>query len=309
MNVPKPRVSIGLPVFNGERYLPEALDAILGQTFGDLELIISDNGSTDQTQALCEARAASDPRVRYLRNECNVGAARNFNRVFELSSGQYFKWAAHDDKFTPDFIAKCVAALERDIYIVLCPAGTRIIDENGNVVRDYEVHLKTDSPKPQARLRELLRFGQKCYQVFGVIRATAIRSARLLGNYSGGDNVLLARLALLGRFHEIPEYAFLSRDHPERFSRLNPDSVSRTAWFDPGKWNQTVFPHWKFWGEYWRSIHHAPLNPYERAFCYVELVRLTGRWRRRLWGDLTRPARRFLGRSQLVRRARDLVNQ
>jgi glycosyltransferase involved in cell wall biosynthesis len=89
-----PRVSIGLPVFNGEKYLAEALDSILSQTYRDFKLIISDNASTDRTEQICREYAAKDRRIRYYRNEKNIGAPKNFNRVFELSSGKYFRWDA-----------------------------------------------------------------------------------------------------------------------------------------------------------------------------------------------------------------------
>src|SRR5688572_10868700 len=98
-----PRVSIGLPVYNGENYLAEAIDSILAQTFEDFELIISDNASTDRTQEICEAYAAKDGRIRYYRSEVNKGSAWNFNRVFELARGEYFKWAAHDDYIAPEY--------------------------------------------------------------------------------------------------------------------------------------------------------------------------------------------------------------
>jgi glycosyltransferase involved in cell wall biosynthesis len=90
----KSLVSIGLPVYNAGQYLEEALDSILAQTFEDFELIISDNGSTDNTEAICWSYARRDQRIRYFRNETNLGAAWNFNRVFELASGKYFKWTA-----------------------------------------------------------------------------------------------------------------------------------------------------------------------------------------------------------------------
>jgi len=115
----KPRVSIGLPVYNGENYLEEAIDSILAQTYKDFELIISDNASTDRTPDICQAYANKDPRIRYYRNEKNIGAAVNFNRVFELSSSEYFKWAAHDDIIAPDYISECIEILDNDDSIVL----------------------------------------------------------------------------------------------------------------------------------------------------------------------------------------------
>src|SRR5262245_31410059 len=115
----RPRVSIGVPVYNGERYLRECIDSILGQTFRDFELILSDNASTDATRTICEAYATRDPRVRYYRNEQNLGACRNFNRCVELARGDYFLWAAHDDAIAPEYLARCVEALDRDPSVVL----------------------------------------------------------------------------------------------------------------------------------------------------------------------------------------------
>src|SRR5436190_12174806 len=92
-----PIVSIGLPVFNGERYLRQALDSLLGQDFQDFELIISDNASTDRTAEICRAYVAKDRRIRYYRNESNIGSAPNYRRVFELARGEFFKWCSHDD--------------------------------------------------------------------------------------------------------------------------------------------------------------------------------------------------------------------
>jgi glycosyltransferase involved in cell wall biosynthesis len=115
-----PRVSIGLPVYNGERFLKDALDSILSQTYRDFELIISDNASSDHTEEICRRYAARDERVRYYRYDNNVGAARNFNRVFQLSRGEYFKWAAHDDICSPGFLQRCVKILDSDTAVVVC---------------------------------------------------------------------------------------------------------------------------------------------------------------------------------------------
>ena len=129
-----PQITIGVPVFNGERYLEEALRSVLAQTGVDLEVIISDNASTDRTPELCHAFAASDRRIRYLRSESNLGAAANYNRLVELARGEFFKWAAHDDVLEPTFIRECVTALERDERAVLSFPHAVVIDEEGAVV-------------------------------------------------------------------------------------------------------------------------------------------------------------------------------
>src|SRR5207244_10480282 len=107
-----PRVSIGVPVYNGERYIAETLDSLLAQTFEDFELIISDNASHDRTEGICRAYAAKDSRIRYVRNSTNLGAARNYRLAVELSSGEYFRWANCDDLFAPTSLSRCVEVLD-----------------------------------------------------------------------------------------------------------------------------------------------------------------------------------------------------
>src|SRR5512139_3267591 len=125
MNPDKPRVSIGVPVYNGENFLKDALDSLLAQTFKDFEIVIADNVSTDQTEEICRSYAAKDARIRYYRNETNIGAGPNHNRVFELSRGEYFKWVCHDDMCAPEFLERCIEVLDRDPSVVLCHAETR----------------------------------------------------------------------------------------------------------------------------------------------------------------------------------------
>ena len=178
-----PQVGIGLPVFNGEGYLEEALDSILAQTHKDFELIISDNASTDRTRQICRTYAAHDPRVRYYRNKENLGASRNFNRVFELSSGKYFKWAAHDDLLAPEFLAKCVEVLERDPSVVLCHSGTMCIDKHGRWIRRNKSSNGGYSQKPHERFRAQLSFFKPCWKIFGLIRADSLRKTPIMGEY------------------------------------------------------------------------------------------------------------------------------
>ena len=139
----KPHVSIGIPVFNGEQYLAEAIDSILVLTYADFELIISDNASTDRTQEICRAYTKQDRRIRYYRNATNVGASKNFNRVFELSLVDYFKWAAYDDILAPDFLLKCVEVLDQDPSVVVCFSKMQIIDEDGKVMKNCRIVVTT----------------------------------------------------------------------------------------------------------------------------------------------------------------------
>ena len=215
-----PRVSIGLPVYNGEKFLERALDSILAQTYADFELIISDNASTDATEQICHAYAAKDDRIRHYRNEKNLGAARNFNYAFELSRGAYFKWAAADDLILPDYLARCVKILDSDPSVVIAFTKTIFIDEKDNPiegVHDAQWDLRSDAA--HERFRHVIFSGSWCNVIFGLIRADALRTTRLISDYPGQDYGLLGQLSLIGKFCEVAEYLFLRRLHPNASSQ------------------------------------------------------------------------------------------
>ncbi|HWR21476.1 MAG TPA: glycosyltransferase family 2 protein [Verrucomicrobiae bacterium] len=267
-----PRVSIGLPVYNGERFLREALDSLVGQTFGDFELIISDNGSTDGTQEICRAYAAKDRRIRYYRQDQNHGGAWNHNRVFELSKGEYFKWASHDDVCDPALLSRCVEVLDADPSVVLCYSKVRIIDEHGRV-ENYAVELATDSPNPQERFRDLMLIPHRCFQIYGLIRSRDLKMTPLFAACSAADRPLLARLGLAGRFHEVPEYLFVSRWHSRNSMRATRSAQVRIAWWDPAMAGKITFPFWRIFREYFLAIRDAQLTRQERMRCYLYLLR------------------------------------
>ena len=112
-----PRLSIGLPVYNGENYLAESLDALLGQTYEDFELIISDNASTDGTADICHSYAKQDSRIRYIRQRQNIGCAPNHNYLVDEARGELFKWASDDDLYARDMIRLCVEALDEKLFL------------------------------------------------------------------------------------------------------------------------------------------------------------------------------------------------
>ena len=111
-----PTVSIGMPVFNGENFVCEAIDSLLAQSFTDFELLISDNASSDRTQAICEAYAARDRRIRYVRQDQNIGAGRNFEFVLDHTRGQFFMWAAHDDVWAANWLEVLVEQMHDGVF-------------------------------------------------------------------------------------------------------------------------------------------------------------------------------------------------
>src|SRR5207237_806080 len=229
-----PRVSIGLPVFNGERFLPAAIDSLLKQTYSDFELVISDNGSTDGTETICKHYAAKDGRVRYYRSHRNRGSVWNFNRVFTLAQAEYFKWAASDDVCAPEYVGACVEVLDSEASVVLCYSDTILIDERGRQIGRYTDRCtEAGSSIPHERFRELIRNLGLSNPLFGVIRAKALRKTPVIANYIGSDIVMLAEIALLGRFYKIPSDLFFRRDHPQKSDRANPTLEELAVWYRP----------------------------------------------------------------------------
>lgn len=284
-----PRISVGLPVYNGENFIREALDSIRAQTFEDFEIIISNNASTDKTEEICQEYAAKDRRIRYYRNQENLGSSWNNNRVFELSTGEYFKWNAHDDMCAPEFLERCIEVLDQDPSVVLCYSQVTLMDEQGKFVRNCErinclippqPMLKIDSPQPHERFGELIA-PHMCYQIFGLIRASALKTIPLLGCYSAADNVLLARLGLIGRFYEVPEYLFYSRSHPQQSYKVCDDEYKYAEWWDPKNKGQIILPRLKVFFEYLHAINSTPLSWSEKVYCYAHTLRFV-QWFRRL---------------------------
>ena len=276
MNDDSPRVSIGLPVFNGQNYIKEALDSILAQAFSGFELIIVDDCSTDGTREICQAYAARDRRIRYYRNEENLGLVGNFNRAFALSTGEYFKWAAHDDIIASDYLSRCVEVLDRDPSVVLCHSKARRIDAIGQVIGTFDTDAdRMGSPKPQIRFGYLLLTDRWPYEIFGLIRADTLEQTRLYGDYAGTDVTLRAELGLLGRFYELPEYLFFFREHAEQ---------TGVKWVDPANTGRFAFTHWRLLLEYARSVRRASLSGSERVWCYLHTARWVGV--NRNWGRM-----------------------
>jgi glycosyltransferase involved in cell wall biosynthesis len=267
-------VTIGLPVYNGEPFLPFAIESILAQRFEDLELIISDNASTDRTAEICERYAALDPRIRYSRNATNLGGSKNFARVFELARGEYFKWASADDALVPDFLDRCVDALDHDPGAVSCFSGMEIIDETGEIRRrSFSNGLRRlGSPRASERLADLVLTRHGCFHVWALMRREVLAETPLIEDYIGSDRGLLANLCLRGRIIELAGDSFQIRNHQGRSVKATPFYL-RMEWFDPSQVGARVFPNWRVWGAYARALHTVQLAPVERLRCWLVLAR------------------------------------
>jgi glycosyltransferase involved in cell wall biosynthesis len=318
-----PVLTVGMPVYNADRFLAKALDSFLGQTFTDFELIISDNASTDRTEEICREYAARDHRINYFRNTKNMGAGWNFRRVYSLANGKYYKNAAHDDFIEPIFLEECIAALEADPGLVLAHARTKVVSATGDLVEYYNWPMRFDSPDPLVRWRDLLLNDHMCFQVFGVFRLDALRQCPPLGSYVNSDGVLLAQVGLIGRFWESDKFLFVSTRHENQSSQTAPERLKSQGfrlirrhgtlpcpeWWDPAKTHAIAFPEFRQFYEYTASVKRAALSPWQKVRAYVLLLPWGKKHFRRMMKDLLIAADQILFNYQNSRAARQVETQ
>jgi glycosyltransferase involved in cell wall biosynthesis len=273
MTAVSPKVSVGLPVYNGERFLAEAIESSLAQSFSAFELIISDNGSTDGTREICTRYAGMDRRIRFLSSDINHGASWNYCRVLEAARAPYFRWAPADDKFHPDSLKECVQVLDADSDVVLCYPQTILINDRGESLGRYEDDLDFRSPDVRERFREAIRRNRLVSAIYGLMRTDSLRRTGGLGNYPGADVTLLAELTLYGKFFEIPSPLFYRRLHGAASTSLTTMEAVQ-EWFDPRNKGKIFLYLWSHLCQHLASIRRSPLS----ASTKVALVGVLARW-------------------------------
>jgi glycosyltransferase involved in cell wall biosynthesis len=268
------RLSIGMPVRNGERYLREAAGSLLAQTHGDFELLISDNASTDATPQICEQLARSDPRVRWVRHPVNLGAAKNFNFVFRSTRGELFKWAAHDDLCDRRLLERCVARLESEPRAVLCHAASQWVDARGAAAGPVPCPAGLSSDRPSERFIAALEMGYPAI-IWGVMRREAVEATGLIGGFVNADRYFLAELLLRGPAVIVPEVLFSVRRHEGSFTddfyRLA--YRERLAWFNPRRSLRGLVPMAAAGVRLGRRLASDPMPLRERGTCAAYLAR------------------------------------
>jgi glycosyltransferase involved in cell wall biosynthesis len=257
-----------MPVYNGENFLEQALESILSQTYTNFELIISDNASEDRTEEICRRYVEKDIRISYHRSDRNRGSAWNYNRVFQLSSGEYFKWWAHDDLCEPTYLERCMEVFNsEDSSVVLCYPKTILIDGKGKIMDEYEDKLDLSELRAAKRLTHFISNVRLCNAVFGLIKRDALAKTRLIDSFISSDEVLLAELALLGRFFEIPERLFFRRYHEYNSWQGNKDLVDKAAWYSNKNRKKKFFLRRnRLFFEILRSIFLSELNFGEKIY-------------------------------------------
>lgn len=300
-----PRVSIGLPVFNGDRHLDEAIRSILGQTFTDFELIIADNGSSDDTETMSRRFAADDQRIRYFRHDKNIGAALNFNFAFEQTSAPLFKWAAHDDILAPTYLEKCFAILEARPDAVLCQSIVQIVGRQNEVLDTYDTtKYGGGDPRPSKRFGGKLAVSY-CLDVFGVIRTDALKETPPIRNYIGSDRTLLLELSLKGPMLAVDEPLLIKRKYSTYKETAERGPRELLAWYAPRQQRQAMST-WCLFCDGIRMIVRSGLGLTERLAAAGWLVHSLGRrwyWAMLLLEPLSKVDARIFLRARSIKRS------
>lgn len=224
-------VTIGVPVFNGEEFLAETLESLSRQTFGDFRVIISDNASTDATPVVAQGFVSQDSRFSYLRQDQNLGAARNYSLLAQAASTPLFKWVAADDPVEPTYLERCIQFLADRPEFIGVYTNVMRIDSSGRRIRGERDRLRTDSESPHLRFRDVILKNHSCWAVFGVYRTDVLRRTHLIREFKGADRALLAELALHGPSYRIPQYLQMRRVHARSFSSGVGDARERAVHF------------------------------------------------------------------------------
>lgn len=276
----EPLVSIGLPVYNGEEFLAKSIASLLGQTYRNIELIISDNASTDGTAGICQAFARNDPRVRYSRLPENIGGVRNHSRVIELAQGEFFMWASCDDLWLPEYVAECLKPLLADPRTVVAYAINTTIDTQDRVTGALPPGPVLSVDDPAIRFRHLIDIYIGIQPFYGVIRMSALRKVRRLQLHPGFDRIAFAELGLYGKLQKVEQPIYLRRLHENQSVGAYPSLRSRYRWIDPARNPRWVLPHFEYlWGFFVAAMRAAP-GMRVRLRCMVELLRWSV-WRRK----------------------------
>lgn len=259
-----PTVAIGLPVYNGEAYIEQALRSLLAQTYNDFEVIVCDNASTDRTAEICRAIAEQDPRVRYIRNRENVGLAANWNKAFEFSRSPFFKWHAYDDLCAPTFLEECMDQFRRDPGISCAYSLAIMTDHGGLLAREpFEPSLMKHlaSPNPRIRLRAAILLHGWSGVVHGVFRREVLADFMPYKDYFGADRLLLTQLATSGRSAAVKPGLFIQRYHTNNTSTRSTRELAELL--TGRKPRGLIFPAGRAIIDYLRlfkASHHSPIT-------------------------------------------------
>jgi len=302
MTTTETKISVGMPVYNGEQFIETAIRSIQAQTDPNFELIISDNASTDRTPEICCDLALEDGRISYSRNSQNIGAAGNYNRLFALASSEYFRWANADDLSGPELHSKCLAVLQESPEAVLAYGKNRFIDDEGTETEGREDNLDLQQDKASDRFIKFYQSVGFTNVIYGLMRSSAVAQTSLMadGSFPSADINFMAELALYGKFIEIPDYLFFRRWHTgaSSWETVAYDDKVQNEFWNAGSVDFTL-PTWKQRLADLRAIRSTPLAHRQKWELYSFVLRSMYWQKRQLAGEIA-----LVARNGLVRRER-----
>jgi glycosyltransferase involved in cell wall biosynthesis len=234
------RVTVAIPVFNGADHLEAAIASAKGQTV-PVEVRVFDNASTDGSVKIAATLLSDEAVVSAPRN---LGAVENFNRAVRGTTGEFFAWLAHDDRFRPEFVQTCIAALEKDPGAPACLTGIQFTDSTGTPTRvQTDVDLGSDNPR--VRLRSFLR-RRRWTETYCLYRRDWLERSPLFSDEYGADVLLTWWFLLRAPLAVVVEPLLEYREYPLSFvdeatgkaaSSLNPNAV-RGHWHKARLWRR-----------------------------------------------------------------------
>lgn len=289
------KVSIGMPVHNGEAFIRQALDCLLGQTFAAFELIISDNASTDRTEEICREYASRDCRVRYIRQSSNLGAAANFQFVLDAAGAEYFMWAACDDWWSPCFVGELMNLLSSNPAAVVAFSGLHHLDMEGRVFRTYPDIVKVVASTRAAgwgglRFNSFQRYllldtaSGKVNIIYGLYRRSVLVASDAWRRWSafgwGADLLIVATVLRYGEIALSPKILWKKTENPFSEGSLPRNNARSGLYASLVGAIGTYRAYLRYAGAVWTVQGAAPGVPsihlWNRAFFTIfEFVRVT----------------------------------
>lgn len=290
----QPRISVGIPIYNGARWIGATAESILTQTERDLELILCDNASQDESETICRAIAAADPRVHYVRNPQNIGAPANYNLCLELANGEYFKWNSASDLCKPQLLEKCIAILDANPDVALAYSHTALLREDGTISSEDDT-LELESESPVERFTRLLEKRGLNHVMNGVMRREMLNQTMLHQSFYSSDICLMAEISLYGKFVQLPECLFIRRHTPETASILRTEKDLQ-KYFDPQLKSKMLFQRIKLNGGFFQAVGRSSISGAQKWALYRYLLRRL-RWSRKaLFEDIVLAVKKTLSR-------------
>lgn len=280
-----PLISVGIPAYNAAAHIGTTLEGLLAQSFGDFEVIVSDNASTDATRDVVENYAQHDARIRYERQPSNIGANPNYSYVVHRARGKFFKWSSSSDWCAPDFLERCLNVLSAHDDAVLVAPRTFLFQDDLGKSEEYADDIAILDESPSARLARLVSVLSLNNVINGLIRMSALRRTRLIDTYRGADIVLMGHLALLGKFRLLDQRLFYRRMERATATALQ-DAAEKWQHHYPQRSTRTLFQGCKRQaGWAWAGLS-APMSASEKLRTLVLVAKFSYWDDHFLWNDL-----------------------